>query len=205
MALIGELERRAARILVGGDDQAGKSALVQRIVHDLRAPRLAHRPFHSDAELAASVAHLVDRSAAAGDVEQHLFAHDGRAFILLDGVDARGGRPDGALIVVDALRGVTARAAAALDAALQSGIARVIVAVNRMDAAGYEYEVFKSVAAQVAQLTAGAAQRVSLVPVSAWRGDNVAHRGDNIDWYRGPTLVEFLATIEVGADARVHA
>ncbi len=99
-----------------------------------------------------------------------------------------------AIVVVDASRGLDEPGCAALHAAVADRVPFVIVAVNKMDLVGYEYEAFKTVRAQVAAVAASAhAVGIAVVPVSARFGDNVLHRGDRIDWYPGRTLHDFLA------------
>jgi sulfate adenylyltransferase subunit 1 (EFTu-like GTPase family) len=98
------------------------------------------------------------------------------------------------IVVVDALHGIDDTGRAALRHAVERGVPHIIVAVNKMDLAGYEYETFKTVRAQVAEAAAEAhAGGVAVVPVSARFGDNLLDRGDRIDWYPGRTLREFLA------------
>jgi sulfate adenylyltransferase subunit 1 len=105
------------------------------------------------------------------------------------------------VVVVDALDGLDPDGRAALERAGAEGVPHVIVAVNKMDLAGYEYETFKTVRAQVAEAAERAhAGGVAVVPVSARWGDNILDRGDRIDWYPGRTLAEVLA-----AAAREHA
>jgi sulfate adenylyltransferase subunit 1 (EFTu-like GTPase family) len=99
-----------------------------------------------------------------------------------------------AIVVVDVLRGLDAASRTRLDALLAARVPRMIVAVNRMDLAGYEYEAFKAVRAAIATAAEEAhAGGIAVVPVSARFGDNVLDRGDRIDWYPGGTLLEFLA------------
>jgi sulfate adenylyltransferase subunit 1 (EFTu-like GTPase family) len=98
-----------------------------------------------------------------------------------------------AIVVVDAIRGLDRAGRDALDQLVATHVPHVIVAVNRMDLAGYEYEPFKTVRAQVAEAAeASHAGGIAVVPVSARLGDNILDRGDRIDWYPGRTLIEFL-------------
>ncbi len=39
------------------------------------------------------------------------------------------------------------------------------------------------------------------IPISARYGDNVTKRSDNTTWYRGPSLLDYLETIEIEGDA----
>lgn len=99
------------------------------------------------------------------------------------------------ILVVDALRGLDAAGHAALREAVERRVPHLIVAVNKMDLAGYEYEAFKTVRAQVAEAADEAdAGGVAVVPVSARFGDNLFDRGDRIDWYPGCTLIELLSS-----------
>jgi sulfate adenylyltransferase subunit 1 (EFTu-like GTPase family) len=97
------------------------------------------------------------------------------------------------IVVVDALAGLTDDDRRALDAAAGSGQRHVIVAVNRMDLAGFEYEVFKGTRAQVARLAERfGADGVAVVPVTAVDGGNIVAPDSRIDWYDGGTLAELL-------------
>lgn len=102
-------------------------------------------------------------------------------------------RAPATIVVVDAIRGLDADARGALIEALRTGSSQVVVAVNRMDLAGCEYETFKTVRGQIDFAVAHAGHApVAVVPVSARFGDNILRAGDRIDWYSGPTLVDLL-------------
>jgi sulfate adenylyltransferase subunit 1 (EFTu-like GTPase family) len=70
---------------------------------------------------------------------------------------------------------------------------RVVVAVDGMERAGFEYAAFK--AERNAFLALNPPPRgtdLTFVPVSSHYGDMILRRGDHIDWYDGPTLAEAL-------------
>jgi hypothetical protein len=98
-----------------------------------------------------------------------------------------------AVVVVDGLRGVDDGAAAALiRAAAKAGARHVIVAVNGMDRAGFEYEVFKSVRRDLAALGVAATP----VPVSALFDFNVASPGEAMEWHPPRSLADHLLAAE---------
>ncbi len=67
----------------------------------------------------------------------------------------------------------------------------VIVAVNKMDLVGWSSERFDDVRTAFGDLASAlGVGKVTFVPVSAKRGDNVVHRG--VHWSGGPTLLEAL-------------
>jgi sulfate adenylyltransferase subunit 1 (EFTu-like GTPase family) len=97
---------------------------------------------------------------------------------------------DVALVVFDVTVPAQVQAARCQVAARQAGIAHVVVAVNKVDLAGYEYEAFK--AARAVFLRGWHGVPPVFVPVSARYGDLLHSLGNRIDWYAGPTLAELL-------------
>lgn len=70
---------------------------------------------------------------------------------------------------------------------------RVVVAVDGMERAGFEYEAFKAERSAFLELNPPeAGTEVTFVPVSSQHGDMILRRGNHIDWYDGPTLAEAL-------------
>ena len=70
---------------------------------------------------------------------------------------------------------------------------RVVVAVDGMERAGFEYEAFKAErAAFLALNPPPTGTELTFVPVSSDYGDMILRRGYHIHWYDGPTLVEAL-------------
>lgn len=71
---------------------------------------------------------------------------------------------------------------------------QVVIAINKLDLAGFEYDVFKNVRHRLYQQLADLPlHAVQIVPVSARQGDMIVSRGSAIDWYFGPTLAEVIA------------
>ena len=40
---------------------------------------------------------------------------------------------------------------------------------------------------------------ITVIPIAAKHGDNVVHRSDRTPWYDGPTLLEYLESVELSA------
>jgi bifunctional enzyme CysN/CysC len=108
---------------------------------------------------------------------------------------------DVALLLVDAERGVKRQTFRHLTICALMGVQDVVIAINKLDAVGFDKSVHDSLAQQVAT----AAQRleiprVQVVPVSALSGDNVISRSDRTPWYDGPTVLDAIEGVGV-ADA----
>lgn len=69
----------------------------------------------------------------------------------------------------------------------------VVIAVDGMERAGFEYAAFKAEKSAFLELNPpGPETDLTFVPVSSHYGDMILRRGDHIDWYDGPTLAEAL-------------
>jgi bifunctional enzyme CysN/CysC len=100
---------------------------------------------------------------------------------------------DVAILLVDARAGVkvqTRRHAAILDL---MGVARVVLAVNKMDLADWSEARFRAIERDFLALADRFGFRDAVaIPVSAVLGDNVARRSLAMPWYGGPSLLEHL-------------
>lgn len=77
-------------------------------------------------------------------------------------------------------------------------IEHVIVAVNKMDLINYDQKVYdRIVAAYIEFAKTLGLKDIRPIPLSALAGDNVVTRGEKLDWYQGPTLIELLESLSV--------
>ncbi len=75
------------------------------------------------------------------------------------------------------------------------GIKQIVVALNKMDEVNYDQAKFNDMQDQVKKLLTGVGYKpdnIKVVPVSAWRGDNIVKKTENMKWYAGKTLLETL-------------
>jgi bifunctional enzyme CysN/CysC len=105
-----------------------------------------------------------------------------------------------AVILVDARKGVLTQTRRHSFLVSLLGIRHIVLAVNKLDLVGYAQEVFDRIDADYRSFAAeiGLGEVVS-IPMSALRGDNVTERSVRTPWYEGPTLIEHLETVEIGA------
>ena len=142
------------------------------------------------------------------DVAYRYFATPARRFIIADtpgheqytrNMVTGASTADLSIILVDATRGISlqTRRHAAIAALL--AIPKVVVAVNKMDQAGFDRAAFEEIVADFASVaqSLGLAD-ITLIPLSALDGDMVVHRGTRLDWYQGPTLLEVLESAPAG-------
>ena len=75
------------------------------------------------------------------------------------------------------------------------GVGQIVVALNKMDDAGYteaRYNEVKEIVEKMLKMVGYNTSKVNFIPVSAWKGDNLVKKSQNMPWYKGPTLSEAL-------------
>jgi len=103
---------------------------------------------------------------------------------------------DLAIILIDARKGVLAQTRRHSYIAHLLGIPHVVVAVNKMDLVDYSPEVFARIKADYLAFAGKLGiEDVRFMPMSALHGDMIVDRGERLDWYAGPSLVEVLETV----------
>jgi bifunctional enzyme CysN/CysC len=102
-------------------------------------------------------------------------------------------RADVALVLVDAARGVRSQTLRHLTICALMGVSRVAIVINKLDMFDYSKEKFAEISAQIAPAVARLnISEHAIIPVSALAGDNVVFKSKNMDWYSGPTLLEYI-------------
>ncbi|KAJ5074981.1 elongation factor 1-alpha 1 [Anaeramoeba ignava] len=81
------------------------------------------------------------------------------------------------------------------------GVRQMVVVVNKMDDKSVKYsearfnEIQKEVSSYIKRVGYDI-KKVPFVPVSGWMGDNMIEKSANLPWWKGPTLLEILDSVE---------
>jgi bifunctional enzyme CysN/CysC len=107
-------------------------------------------------------------------------------------------RADIALVLIDATRGIRTQTLRHLTICSLMGVTKIAVVVNKLDGVGYSENVFK----EIQEGLKGTIERLDIdnihfVPVSALAGDNVVYGTENMPWYQGSTLLEYIQEWDV--------
>jgi len=223
MSLLGEIECHQVaaagvlRFITCGSVDDGKSTLIGRLLHDTRAileDQLAAvtRASAKRGSGALDLSLLTDGLEAEReqgitiDVAYRYFATARRKFIIADtpgheqytrNMVTGASTADAAVILVDATKGLQPQSRRHLLIAHLLGIRDIVVAVNKLDLAGFGREAFDAVREAFGRFAAPLRiPRLQFIPISALQGDMVVARGARLDWYRGRTLLEALEAID---------
>ena len=138
----------------------------------------------------------------ATDVAWRHFETDKRKFMAADapgheqdtGTVAMGAASaDLAVILVDARKGILTQTRRDSYIVSLMGVRQAVLAVNKMDLAGYAQAVFEAIAEEYAAFAHELGiENVHAIPLSALTGENVRACGGAMPWYAGPTVMEAL-------------
>ena len=108
-----------------------------------------------------------------------------------------------ALILVDARKGVVEQTRRHSAITHLLGIQHLVLCVNKMDLVNFSQERFTEIEREYLKLARRlGVPAVSIIPMAAVSGENIVERGERLPWYTGPTLLEFLETVQVPDPAR---
>ncbi len=141
------------------------------------------------------------------DVAYRFFSTDKRKFIVADtpgheqytrNMVTGASTASVAVILVDARKGVLPQTRRHSYLASLVGIRHVVLAINKMDLAGYSADVFERIKEEYESFASQLAfETITAIPVSALHGENIVTPSLHMPWYQGPTLMAYLETVEV--------
>jgi sulfate adenylyltransferase large subunit len=205
------------RICTAGSVDDGKSTLIGRLLYDsrsvyedqIRSVEVAsHRTAGPiDFSLFTDGLRAVREQGITIDVAYRYFATARRKFVLADtpgheqytrNMATGASTAELAILLVDARHGVREQTRRHARIAQLLGITTLVLAVNKMDLVDFDRAVFEEICREFAAIQGSA--RVHAIPLSALDGDNVIAASDRTPWFAGPSLLEYLETVEVDRD-----
>lgn len=209
------------RFATAGSVDDGKSTLIGRLLYDTKslftdqlaaveAVSAARGDEYTNLALLTDGLRAEREQGITIDVAYRYFATPRRKFIIADtpghiqytrNMVTGASTADLALILVDARKGLVeqSRRHAFLCSLLR--VPHLVLCVNKMDLVDWSQEVYERIADE---FTAFAAKLdvpdLTVVPVSALRGDNIVTRSENMPWYEGPSLLHHLERVHIASD-----
>jgi bifunctional enzyme CysN/CysC len=110
-------------------------------------------------------------------------------------------RSDIALVLVDATRGIRTQTLRHLTICSLMGVTKIAVVINKLDGVDYSQKVYQEIQEGLQEtIERLEIQRIQFIPVSALAGDNVVYGTENMPWYDGPTLLEYIQEWDIESD-----
>ena len=218
MAVHGSETSGLLRICTAGSVDDGKSTLIGRLLYDSQS---VYEDQVSSVEKASKNRNAgpIDFSLFTDglkaereqgitiDVAYRYFATAKRKFILADtpgheqytrNMATGASTADVAILLVDATQGVRVQSRRHARIARLLGISDYVLAINKMDLVDFNRDVYEGIRDEFEEILAGA--RFHAIPLSALHGDNVIELSDRTPWFEGPTLLDYLETVNVTRD-----
>jgi bifunctional enzyme CysN/CysC len=211
------------RFITCGSVDDGKSTLIGRLLFDcgqlfddqLEALEADSKKAANGGKLDFSL--LVDGLSAEReqgitiDVAYRFFSSEKRKFIVADtpgheqytrNMITGASTADVAVLLIDARKGVLTQTRRHSYLANLVGIRHLLLAVTKMDLVDYDQQAFDAICSDYAAF----ADKIGItqwkaIPVSGVEGDNVTARSEKTPWHSGPTLLEYLDTVEIDTSA----
>jgi sulfate adenylyltransferase subunit 1 len=105
------------------------------------------------------------------------------------------------IVLVDARQGVAEQTRRHSIIASLLKIKHVVVAINKMDLVEYSQDVYNNIVIDYNKVAEQLGLKdVIYIPMSALNGDNIVDKSENIKWYDGKPLLEYLEQVQVDSD-----
>jgi bifunctional enzyme CysN/CysC len=209
------------RFATAGSVDDGKSTLIGRLLYDTKslftdqleaveAVSAARGDEYTNLALLTDGLRAEREQGITIDVAYRYFSTPRRKFIIADtpghiqytrNMVTGASTADLALVLVDARKGIVeqSRRHAFLCSLLR--VPHLVLCVNKMDLVDWSQEIYENI---VREFTAFAAKLeitdLSIIPISALKGDNIVTRSANMPWYEGPSLLHHLEHVHIASD-----
>ena len=207
------------RFLTAGSVDDGKSTLIGRLLYDsknilidqleaLEQSRKTHENGSVDLALLTDGLRAEREQGITIDVAYKYFSTPSRKFIIADApghiqytrnMVTGASNVDLAIILIDARNGLIEQTKRHSIICSLLQIPYLVVAVNKMDLVDHSQDRYNEIVDEYKKMTDlfEMSPQIKFIPISALNGDNIVDKSVNMPWYKGPTLLDFLETVEV--------
>ncbi|BFU42269.1 sulfate adenylyltransferase subunit CysN [Krasilnikovia sp. MM14-A1004] len=209
------------RFATAGSVDDGKSTLIGRLLYDTKslfsdqleaveAVSAARGDEYTNLALLTDGLRAEREQGITIDVAYRYFATPRRKFIIADtpghiqytrNMVTGASTADLALILVDARKGIVeqSRRHAFLCSLLR--VPHLVLCVNKMDLVDWDQEVYEKIRDEFTSFAAKLdVPDLTVIPISALNGDNIASRSENTPWYEGSSLLHHLEHVHIASD-----
>lgn len=217
----GNSAKSLLRFITAGSVDDGKSSLIGRLLYDTQS-------IHSDqitaiqqtsakrglSELDLSL--LTDGLQAEReqgitiDIAYRYFNTEQRKFIIGDApgheqytrnMVTAASTADLAILLVDARKGVVTQTRRHTYLAHLLGVNEIVLAVNKMDLVDWRQSVYEAIRDDYLAFAASLGiEQICTLPICALKGDNIVQASRSMNWYDGPTLIDYLNRVSAHRD-----
>lgn len=206
------MDKETVHLVVVGHVDHGKSTLIGRLLLDTNSlskgkfeeiDKIA-KGLNQATELAFLVDQLIEERQQNRTIEttQIGFRTAKKNYVLIDVPGHRefiknmltgASMADAAVLVIDAYQGIKEQTMRHLYIIQLLGIKQVVVVLNKMDLVGYDKKIFEELKKTV--LSHFNTDNVFIIPISAKDNENIARKGNRMNWFKGYFLIKTLDSL----------
>ena len=203
-------------VIVGHVDH-GKSTLIGRLLYDtnslpedkIEEMHKASKELGRETEFAYLLDHLEEErcQGITIDTTQVFFKSRKRNYVIIDAPGHReflknmvtgASQADAGVLIVDVKEGIQEQTKRHAYLLSLLGIKQIIVLINKMDLVNYDQKNYNHIRDEIDNfLTSIGIKSLYYIPISAKKGDNVAVSSEFTPWYKGPTFLEGLDSLNI--------
>jgi sulfate adenylyltransferase subunit 1 len=208
------MTNKIIKFLTAGSVDDGKSTLIGRLLYDTNSiyqDQIAEIKKLGDGKIDYSL--FVEgleserRQKITIDVAYRYFSYHHTKFIIADApgheqytknMAVAAANSDVVVILIDATEGLKTQTIRHSYIANIFGIKNFVVAINKMDLVGYSQEKFNQIRQEyLSKIKSLNVDNIYFIPISAINGDNIVHKSEKIEWYKGESLLNNLIAIDI--------
>ena len=199
-------------LVVIGHKDHGKSTLIGRLLYDSKAiPEQKLKEIREELKSSgkefefAYILDSLEEERTGGltiDIMQTPFKSEKYYYTIIDCPGHRefiqkmltgASQADAAILVASVKEGIEDQTKQHLFLIWTLGIKQIVVAANKMDAVDYDEKAFKNFSNHMKNILSSLTyHKTPIIPISAFKGENVIKKSQNMPWYRGKTLLKVL-------------
>ncbi len=210
---------KVLKIATAGSVDDGKSTLIGRILYDTKSltddkleaieEKSRQRGFdYLDFSLATDGLVAEREQGITIDVAHIYFSTPSKSFIIADtpghieytrNMVTGASTAQASIVLIDARNGVVEQTYRHFFINNLLRIKNVVIAVNKMDLVDFSEEKFNEIKKEIEFLASKSeykGQKLTFIPLSALKGDNVVDKSDAMPWYTGETLMHHLESLD---------
>ncbi len=220
------LKMQVLKIATAGSVDDGKSTLIGRLLYDTKSlttdkleaiEKTSKKNGYDYLDFSLATDGLVAEreQGITIDVAHIYFSTETKSYIIADtpghveytrNMVTGASTSQAAIILIDARKGVIEQTNRHFFINNLLRIKEVVVAINKMDLVDFSEERYNQIKSDFEKLMAKRDyqdQKITFIPVSALKGDNVVNKSENTPWYKGETLLEHLESLDLAAVSNI--
>jgi len=210
------MERMGLKFVIVGHVDHGKSTLIGRLLYDtnslppdkIEEIQKTSKALGRETEFAYLLDHLEEerQQGITIDTTQVFFKTEKREYVIIDApghvefvknMITGASQAEAAVLIIDVNEGVKEQTKRHSYILSLLGLKQVIVVLNKMDMVGFQEIHFAQIKKEIEEfLRSINISPIFYIPIAALSGENIAKRAEKMVWYKGPTFLESLDSLE---------